>query len=135
MQPHWKDRKGSDLLTILIVDDSALVRHALRSSIEQNGSLSVCGEAENGRIGVEKVRQLQPDIVILDLQMPVMNGLEAARQISELAPNTTLLMFTQHCSEQLSRAAQAAGVQKVFSKNDGGPNQLIAWLSSAPVQP
>lgn len=124
------------MLTVLIVDDSALIRSILRSSIEQNGSLSVCGEAENGKIGVEKVKQLQPDIVILDLQMPVMNGLEAARQISQIAPNTMLLMFTMHCSEQLSKEAQATGIQKVFSKiDDGGPNQLIGWLSNAVVQP
>lgn len=121
-------------MTILIVDDSALIRRALRSSIERNGSLFVCGEAENGKIGVEKVKQLQPDTVILDLQMPVMNGLEAAIKISEIAPRTVMLMYTMHCSEQLLKVAQAVGIQKVFSKSDGGPNQLIDWLSNALVQ-
>ena len=119
------------MLSILIVDDSALVRRALRFMIEQNGSLSICGEAENGKIGVEKVKQLQPDTVILDFQMPVMSGLEAARQISEIAPNTMLLMYSMHFSEQLVKDAEAAGIQKVFSKSDGGPNQLIAWLNNA----
>lgn len=122
-------------MTILIVDDSPLIRRALRSNIEQNGHLSVCGEAENGKIGVEKVKQLQPDTVILDLQMPVMNGLEAAREISDIAPRTKMLMYTMHCSEQLLKDAQAAGIQKVFSKSDGGPIQLIAWLSNALVRP
>ena len=126
--------KVSHLLTILIVDDSALVRRALRSTIEHNAALCVCGEAENGKIGVEKVKQLQPDTVILDLQMPVMNGLEAAREISEIAPRTLMLMYTMHCSEQLSKAARAAGIQKVFSKSDRGPSQLIAWLSNALVR-
>ena len=123
------------MLTILIVDDSALIRRALRSSIEQNRSLSVCGEAENGKIGVERVKQLHPNTVILDLQMPVMNGLEAARQISKIAPNTTMLMYTMHYSEQLVKDAHAAGIQKVFSKSDGGPNQLVAWLSDSLVRP
>ena len=121
-------------MTILIVDDSAVMRRALRSMIEQNDSLSVCGEAENGKTGVERVKQLHPDAVILDWQMPVMNGLEAARQIAEIAPNTMLLMYTMYCYEQLVKEAQAAGIQKVFSKSDGGPNQLIAWLSNALVR-
>jgi hypothetical protein len=63
--------------SILIVDDSALIRHSLRSCIEQNGNWEVCGEAENGKIGVGRVKELRPDVVILDLQMPVMDGLEA----------------------------------------------------------
>ena len=95
----------------------------------------MCGEAENGKIGVEKVKQLHPDSVILDLQMPIMNGLEAARQISEMTPNTMLLMYTMHCSAELLKEAQAAGIQKVFAKSDGGANQLIAWLSNALVPP
>lgn len=122
-------------MTILIVDDSALIRRALRSSIERNGSVSVCGEAENGKIGVEMVKQLRPDTVILDLQMPVMNGLDAAREIVQIAPRTVMLMYTMPSSDQLLKDAQAAGIQKVFSKTNGGPNQLIAWLNNAPVQP
>ena len=122
-------------MTILIVDDSTVIRRTLRSSIEQNASLSVCGEAENGQIGVEKVKQLQPDTVILDLQMPVMNGLEAAREISDIAPRTIMLMYTMYSSEQLSKLADAAGIQKVFSKSEGGPNQLVAWLSNSLVRP
>ena len=63
---------------ILIVDDSALIRASLRSWIAKNSAWEVCGEAENGQIAVEKVEELHPDVVILDFQMPVMNGLEAA---------------------------------------------------------
>ena len=129
------DDKGLHMLTILIVDDSAVIRRALRSAIEQDTGLYICGEAENGKTAVEKVKKLRPDAVILDLQMPIMNGLEAARQISEIAPNTTLLMYTLHCSEELSKAAQATGIQKVFSKSDGGPNHLVAWLSNGLVRP
>ncbi len=72
--------------TVLIVDDSPVIRHALRSCIEQTTAWQVCGEAENGKIAVEKVKTLHPDVVILDLQMPVMDGLEAAGQIYQLAP-------------------------------------------------
>lgn len=72
--------------TVLIVDDNVLIRHALHSSIEQTRDWQVCGEAENGKVAVEKVKQLHPDVVILDLQMPFMNGLEVAGQINSLAP-------------------------------------------------
>lgn len=119
------------MFSVLIVDDSAMIRRCLRSSIEGNDALYVCGEAENGKVAVEKVNELQPDTVILDFQMPVMNGLEAARQISKCAPNTVMLMYTMHCSAQLLKDAQAVGIQEVFSKADGGPNHLLAWLTNA----
>ena len=72
------------MFSVLIVDDSAMIRRGLRSTIEANQALYVCGEAENGKVAVEKVNELRPDTAILDLQMPVMNGLEAARQISKI---------------------------------------------------
>jgi chemotaxis response regulator CheB len=74
--------------TVLIVDDSAEIRRSLRSWFEQRGDWRVCGEAENGAIAVERVKSLSPDVVILDLSMPVMNGLEAARKIGSIAPKT-----------------------------------------------
>jgi two-component system response regulator NreC len=114
--------------TVLIVDDSALIRHALRSSVEQSGDWQVCGEAENGKVAVEKVKELHPDVVILDLQMPVMNGLEAAGQINLLAPNTTMLMFTMHNSEQLLKIAPTAGIREVLSKSDRLAEHLLASL-------
>ena len=120
--------------SILIVDDSALIRNALRGWIEQDADWSVCGEAENGEVAVEKVRELHPDIVILDLQMPLMNGLEAARRILSLAPHTAMLMFTMHKSDQLIRDAHAAGIQNVVSKSDRLATNLLAALKSACAQ-
>ena len=72
--------------SILIVDDSTLVRRLIRSYIEPYSAWRVCAEAENGEIAVQRVKELHPDVVILDFQMPVMNGIEAARQIALLAP-------------------------------------------------
>lgn len=72
--------------SILIVDDSTLVRGFIRSYIEPDGAWRLCGQAENGEVAVEKVKELHPDVVILDFQMPVMKGLEAARQIALLPP-------------------------------------------------
>jgi DNA-binding NarL/FixJ family response regulator len=114
----------------LIVDDSALVRDSLRSYLEQNPDWRVCGEAENGQIAIEKVKALYPDVVILDLAMPVMNGLEAARQIHGLAPDTTMLMFTMHTGGQLLKDAQAAGIKDVVSKSEGWADQLLSSLRS-----
>jgi DNA-binding NarL/FixJ family response regulator len=113
---------------ILIVDDSAILRKSLRSCIEQNTDWHVCGEAENGRVAVEKVRGLQPDLVILDFAMPVMNGLDAAREITIIAPSTPLLLFTMLASSQITREAKAAGITDVLSKGEGGPDNLIASL-------
>jgi DNA-binding NarL/FixJ family response regulator len=114
--------------TILLVDDSEIIRHALRACIEENSDWEVCGEAENGQVAVEKVKQLRPDVVILDLQMPVMNGLEAARQISDFAPDTAMMMFTAYESEPLSGYAHDAGIKDVFSKSDRVADHLLASL-------
>jgi DNA-binding NarL/FixJ family response regulator len=120
--------------TVLIVDDNALIRHALHSSIEQTRDWQVCGEAENGKVAVEKVKQLHPDVVILDLQMPFMNGLEAAGQINSLAPHTAMLMFTMRNCEQLLKYAPAAGISDVLSKSDGLAEHLLGCLKRLHVQ-
>jgi DNA-binding NarL/FixJ family response regulator len=114
--------------SILIVEDSTLVRRLIRSYIEPHAAWRVCGEAENGKAAVEKVKELRPDVVILDFQMPVMEGLEAARQIALLAPNTAMLTLTMHKFEQLPKEAHAAGIKDVLSKSDGVADYLIASL-------
>jgi DNA-binding NarL/FixJ family response regulator len=114
--------------SILIVDDSSTVRSSLRSLIESNSDFHVCGEAENGEVAIAKVEEMHPDIVILDLQMPVMNGLDAARHISQLAPNTAMVMFTLHPSGELLRAARAVGVKDVVSKTDQRSDSLMVAL-------
>ena len=115
---------------ILIVDDSELIRHSVRACIERNTGWEVCGEAENGEAAIEQVRQLHPDVVILDWQMPVMNGLEAAREITRIAPSTSMLMLTLHDSGQLTVDAHAAGIKEVLSKTDGVADHLINSLKS-----
>jgi len=121
--------------SILIVDDSTLIRRLLRTWIEHDTDWQVCGEAENGEVALEKVKELHPDIVILDLQMPVMNGLEAARKISHRAPNTAMVMFTMHSCEDLLKDAHAAGIRDVVSKDDRLSEHLGAALKNACVRP
>ena len=107
------------LVNILIVDDSASLRRLLRSCIEENPESKVWGEAENRQMAVEKVKALNPNVVIVDWLMPVMSGLEAARQITRLFPNTAMLMLTLHSSKQLLEEANAVGIQPVCSKTEG----------------
>jgi DNA-binding NarL/FixJ family response regulator len=120
---------------ILIVDDNATIRRALRSLIESQTLHEVCGEAENGQIAIARVKELHPDVVILDLQMPVMNGLDAARQISILFPGTVMVMVTMHCSEQLRKDAEAVGILDVVSKYDEIAEHLLTSLDHIPARP
>ena len=117
--------------SVLIVDDSVLIRHSLRSCLEQDPDWRVCGEAEDGKIAVEKVKELHPDVVILDLQMPEMDGLAAARRITVVAPKTAMVMFTMHSDGQLLKAARAAGIKDVVSKSEGFASHLFASLRKA----
>lgn len=115
---------------ILIVDDSPAVRRSMRALIEQITDWKVCGEAENGEVAIEKVKQLHPDVVILDWQMPVMNGLEAAKKIRQLAHSPTMLMCTLHDDSRVARDAYAAGVKEVFSKTDHVAESLVTALNA-----
>lgn len=103
---------------ILIVDDSPLVRQRLRELLEQHPDWCVCGEAANGEEAVQRARELAPDLIVLDFMMPVMNGLEAARAISNLVPGVPILMFSMHISRQLVQEAQDAGVRGAVLKTD-----------------
>ncbi len=122
------------LQRVLIVDDSTTIRLCVRRCIEENTAWDVCGEAENGRVAVDKVTELNPDAVILDFQMPVMDGLEAARQITLIAPKTAMLMLTLHNSDQLLQAAKAAGIKEVLSKADSVADRLLAFLRCIPAE-
>jgi DNA-binding NarL/FixJ family response regulator len=115
--------------TVLIVDDSPPIRRSLRIWFEGREGWQVCGEAENGAAAVEQVKALNPDIVIMDLSMPVMNGLDAARHISSIAPKTAMVLLTMHASEFLVQDAQRVGIKAVVSKLDG-PATLMASVES-----
>ncbi|MGH9735826.1 MAG: response regulator transcription factor [Candidatus Acidiferrales bacterium] len=105
--------------TVLIVDDNVHVRRSLRWTIERELHWQVCGEATNGAEGVTAATTLKPDIVVLDLSMPVMNGIEAARQLRQLVPDSHLLMFTSFATPTLEEAARDAGIEEFVPKNEG----------------
>jgi CheY-like chemotaxis protein len=104
--------------TILIVDDNSAIRSLLRSLIEQAG-FAVCGEAENGRKAIEQALQLKPDLILLDLQMPEMNGAEAASVLKHRLPEVPIILFTLHADDIGDHMRQALHVEEVISKSDG----------------
>lgn len=102
---------------ILIVDDNSSVRKSLRRALEGDGGWQ-CFEAVNGKDAVEKAGQLSPALVILDLAMPVMNGLQAARELRRQFPALPLLMFTNFETPHLESEVLEAGVSFLFSKSE-----------------
>ena len=98
------------------MDDNAVVRSFLRKIFESQSDFQISGEAANGRDALEKAEKLKPDLIILDLTMPVMSGLEAAPLLKHLLPRTPIILFTQHEGSEVERRAQAAGIDAVVSK-------------------
>lgn len=108
------------MIRILIVDDNPAVRRYLRAILEQQESWKVCGEARTGAEALHQVLQSPPDLVVLDYQMPDLNGVDVARQIAEMFPRIPILMVTLHLSRQLAEVARAAGVRGACAKQDIG---------------
>lgn len=113
-------------LRILIADDHDVVRRGLRSLLESQPGWTVCGEATNGREAVELTYKLKPEIVVLDITMPELGGLDAARQILKVLPRTEILVLTMHESEELVREVLHAGARGYVLKTDSGRDLLKA---------
>ena len=103
--------------SVLIVDDNPLIRKALCESFVRDGDFDVCGEAENGTEAIEKAQLLHPDLVVTDLSMPGMNGLEETRVLKKLMPDLPVIIFTAHSGPSVEKEAAAAGVSAVVSKS------------------
>jgi DNA-binding NarL/FixJ family response regulator len=108
----------SQEIRILVVDDNALMRRSLRTLLEAHTNWKVCDEAANGREAVAKFNDDKFDVVVLDFQMPVMDGLEAAKQMTQHSATTPILMVTMHTSPQLAVEAQKAGIRGICAKAD-----------------
>ena len=103
--------------TILIVDDSPFVRRALCGQFERESDFEICAEAENGKEAIAKARELQPDLIVLDLSMPVMNGLDAARILKQMMPLTPLIMYSLFGDAFAEQQARLIGISEVVSKS------------------
>ena len=103
---------------ILVVDDHASFRHMLRSFLELNPNWEVCGEASDGWEAIKRTAELHPDIIIMDLDMPKLNGLEATRRIHELLPSARILILTFHENSILPKIAEESGAQGYVLKSE-----------------
>jgi DNA-binding NarL/FixJ family response regulator len=121
----------------LIVDDSDLVRRSLRTVLQANPEWEICGEAPDGLTAVQMFKDLQPNIVILDFQMPGINGIETARRMSMIAPAVPIVLFTQHASADLERHALEVGIRSVVSKTNAFPmvGMIEALLGASNGEP
>jgi two-component system invasion response regulator UvrY len=108
------------VVSIFIVDDNPAVRQYLRAVLEQQSTWHVCGEARTGNEALIRVGETPPDLIVLDYQMPDINGVDVAKQITEKFPDIPILMVTLHLSRQLAEVARAAGVRGACAKQDIG---------------
>jgi two-component system, NarL family, nitrate/nitrite response regulator NarL len=118
---------------VLIVDDNFAVRSMVRQVFELEPDFEVSGEAENGRDAIQKAENLKPDLVILDLSMPVMSGLDAAPRLKQLLPGVRIILFTVEESNELDRLARAGGINAVVAKSEAASKlvpQAQALLAS-----
>lgn len=113
-------------LRILVADDHAVVRKGLRSILESHTDWEVCAEAANGRAAVAAALEHRPEIVIMDINMPELNGLEATKQISKALPETRVLILSAHDSEQLVREMLVSGARGYVLKADAGEDLMAA---------
>ncbi len=113
-------------LRILIADDHEVARQGIRSLLECQPGWEVCGEAKDGREAVEGAARLKPDILLLDIGMPTLNGLDATRQILATNPGARILILTVHDAEQVVREVLAAGARGFLLKSDAGRDLVAA---------
>jgi DNA-binding NarL/FixJ family response regulator len=111
------DGASSEPVSILIVEDHEFTRMGLKLSLEQISGLDIVGEAADGEEGLRKVKELSPQVVLMDVEMPVMDGIESTRQIKEAAPDVRVIMLTSHKSDQTIFAALSAGANGYCLKN------------------
>ena len=108
---------------VLVVDDNPAVRKAICTLFRSEKDFKICGEAANGRDAIEKAHELHPDLIILDLSMPDMNGLEVARFLGATMPHVPIIMFSDYADALKTEGARSAGITAVVSKDH--PSLLI----------
>jgi DNA-binding NarL/FixJ family response regulator len=112
--------KDGRMVRILVADDNPAVRNYLRSLLEQQASWRVSDEARTGGEVIQRVKTNPPDMILLDFQMPDLNGLDVARQVCAIFPEIPILMVTIHMSKQLAEEARRAGIRGACAKSDVG---------------
>jgi len=130
------ERSGNWRKRILIADDHDVLRRGIRTMLEGEPELEVCGEAVDGKDALEKTLAQAPDLIILDINMPIMNGIDVLRQIVRHRPQTKILAFSVHDSKQMVEEILSAGAHAYVSKGTGGQHLVheVRALLNVPVQ-
>lgn len=105
---------------VLIADDHPVIRSMVRSTLQQHPEFEVCGEAADGAQAVEEAKKLKPDVVVLNISMPVLNGFEAAREIKATLPKSAIVILSSHADETFVREAKEIGVRAYVAKTRAG---------------
>ena len=115
---------------ILIADDQPTIRTIVRSTLENVPYFEVCGEAVDGAKAIEEAKKLKPDVVVLNITMPILNGFEAAREIKALLPETAIVILSSHADQRFVEAAKKIGVRSYVSKSKVG-DALVKSIEAA----
>lgn len=118
-------------LRILVVDDHDIIRRGLKDLLTAKAGWEICGEAKTGKEAVTLSEQLKPDVIVMDISMPDLNGMEAARRIHKILPKTGILILTMHFSDQLVREVVEAGARGYILKSDADKELVTAVDSIA----
>ena len=122
-------------LRILIADDHDLMRRGIKTLLQCHSGWDICGEAKTGREAITKAEELKPDILILDIGMPDLNGVDAARRVRKVSPSTEILILSVHYSDQLIREIVDAGIRGYIVKSDSDRDLIIAVETLANHKP
>jgi DNA-binding NarL/FixJ family response regulator len=124
---HFSPKDSVSVVKILVADDHEVMRLGIRNLLESRSNWTVCAEASDGKEAVDKTMACRPDIVILDITMPTMNGIEAANRISQSRPEIPIILFSLHLSDDLMKQFQSgAAVRGAVSKSEAGRDLVDA---------
>lgn len=122
-------KKGVERITVFIADDHAVLREGLRLLIESKENIEVIGDAENGREAVRKVKALKPNVVIMDIAMPELDGIEATRQICDISPSTRVIILSMHSSPEYVQRSIEAGATGYILKESAAAEIINAVIT------
>jgi DNA-binding NarL/FixJ family response regulator len=117
-------------IRVLLADDNAIIRRMVRSTLEQNIHIEICGEAEDGVQAVEQAKQIVPDVTVLNITMPILNGFDAAREIRKQVPHSAIVILSTHADKFFIEEAKKIGAQAYVSKSKVG-DALVRAVEAA----
>jgi DNA-binding NarL/FixJ family response regulator len=105
---------------VLVADDHPIIRKAVRSVLQAQPHFEVCGEAEDGAQAIQEAKKLTPDVIVLNINMPVLNGFEAAREIKTILPKSAIVILSQNADRQFVEDAKKVGIRAYVAKSKAG---------------